>query len=58
MIKKNNKKFWFISKNKEEPRLANRFEEEGSNLEQPLAIAEILKNYIIRHCYQKNFKNL
>tara|TARA_B110001454_G_scaffold193402_1_gene194284 strand:+ start:740 stop:2404 length:1665 start_codon:yes stop_codon:yes gene_type:complete len=31
--------FWFISKNKEEPRLANRYEEEGSELEQPLAIA-------------------
>ena len=31
--------FWFISKNKEEPRVANRHEEEGSELEQPLAIA-------------------
>jgi len=31
--------FWFISKNKEEPRVANRYEEEGSELEQPLAIA-------------------
>ena len=31
--------FWFISKNKEEPRVANRYEEEGSDLEQPLAIA-------------------
>ena len=41
--KGNNKKFWFISKNKEEPRLANRFEEEGSNLEQPLAIARDIK---------------
>jgi len=35
----NNQNFWFISKNKEEPRLADRFEEKGSNLEQPLAIA-------------------
>ena len=35
----NNQNFWFISKNKEEPRLANRFEEKGSELEQPLAIA-------------------
>ena len=35
----NFKKFWFISKNKEEPRLADRFEEFGSELEQPLAIA-------------------
>jgi len=31
--------FWFISKNKEEPRVANRYEEDGSTLEQPLAIA-------------------
>ena len=31
--------FWFISKNKEEPRVANRYEDEGSELEQPLAIA-------------------
>ena len=31
--------FWFISKNKEEPRVANRYEENGSTLEQPLAIA-------------------
>ena len=39
----NFKKFWFISKNKEEPRLADRFEEHGSNLEQPLAIARDIK---------------
>ena len=41
--KENHKKFWFISKNKEEPRLADRFEEQGSNLEQPLAIARDIK---------------
>ena len=41
--KENNKKFWFISKNKEEPRLADRFEEQGSDLEQPLAIARDIK---------------
>ena len=41
--KENYKKFWFISKNKEEPRLADRFEEQGSNLEQPLAIARDIK---------------
>ena len=41
--KENQMNFWFISKNKEEPRLANRFEEEGSNLEQPLAIARDIK---------------
>jgi len=40
---KNYKKFWFISKNKEEPRLADRFEESGSELEQPLAIARDIK---------------
>ena len=38
-----NKKFWFISKNKEEPRMADRFEEQGSHLEQPLAIARDIK---------------
>jgi uncharacterized FlaG/YvyC family protein len=41
--KENNQNFWFISKNKEEPRLANRFEEQGSSLEQPLAIARDIK---------------
>ena len=41
--KTNFKKFWFISKNKEEPRLADRFDEEGSDLEQPLAIARDIK---------------
>jgi hypothetical protein len=41
--KENNQNFWFISKNKEEPRLANRFEEKGSDLEQPLAIARDIK---------------
>ena len=39
----NNQNFWFISKNKEEPRLADRFEEHGSELEQPLAIARDIK---------------
>jgi hypothetical protein len=39
----NNQNFWFISKNKEEPRLADRFEEKGSDLEQPLAIARDIK---------------
>ncbi len=41
--KENNQKFWFISKNKEEPRIADRFEEQGSDLEQPLAIARDIK---------------
>jgi len=42
-INENNQNFWFISKNKEEPRLADRFEEKGSDLEQPLAIARDIK---------------
>ncbi len=37
--KNSNKNFWFISKNKEEPRLADRYIDKGSELEQPLAIA-------------------
>ncbi len=41
--KENNQNFWFISKNKEEPRLADRFQENGSELEQPLAIARDIK---------------
>ena len=41
--KESNQNFWFISKNKEEPRLANRFEENGGELEQPLAIARDIK---------------
>ena len=41
--KENNQNFWFISKNKEEPRLADRFKENGSDLEQPLAIARDIK---------------
>jgi len=40
--------FWFISKNKEEPRVANRYEEEGSELEQPLAIARDIVNLFQR----------
>jgi hypothetical protein len=41
--KDNNHNFWFISKNKEEPRVANRNEEQGAELEQPLAIARDIK---------------
>ena len=41
--KQNKQNFWFISKNKEEPRLADRFKESGSELEQPLAIARDVK---------------
>ena len=41
--KNNTANFWFISKNKEEPRVANRYKEHGSELEQPLAIARDTK---------------
>jgi hypothetical protein len=44
--KENHQNFWFISKNKEEPRMADRFEEHGSELEQPLAIARDIKNFM------------
>jgi len=52
--KENNENFWFISKNKEEPRLANRFEMDGSNLEQPLAIARDIKKLYEVIFTQKN----
>ena len=52
--KENYKKFWFISKNKEEPRLADRFEEEGSDLEQPLAIARDIKELYQKLLVSKN----
>ncbi len=52
--KENNKNFWFISKNKEEPRLADRFEEHGSELEQPLAIARDIKKLYIKLLNTKN----
>ena len=51
---KNNQKFWFISKNKEEPRLANRFDENGADLEQPLAIARDIKKLYERLLPLKN----
>ena len=41
--KENNQNFWFISKNKGEPRIADRYSEQGSDLEQPLAIARDIK---------------
>ena len=55
-IKKSNENFWFISKNKEEPRIANRFEEDGSQLEQPLAIARDIKELYNRLSLDKNQK--
>ena len=55
-IKKSNENFWFISKNKEEPRIANRFEEDGSQLEQPLAIARDIRELYNRLSLDKNQK--
>ncbi len=52
--KESNENFWFISKNKEEPRLAKRYNEQGSDLEQPLAIARDIKNLYERISNQKN----
>ena len=52
--KESNQNFWFISKNKEEPRIANRYEEDGSDLEQPLAIARDIKKLYERILICKN----
>ncbi len=52
--KQNIQNFWFISKNKEEPRLADRFEEGGSELEQPLAIARDVKKLYKKLLVTKN----
>ena len=51
--KESNQNFWFISKNKLEPRVANRYIEEGSNLEEPLAIARDIKKLYERLSNQK-----
>jgi hypothetical protein len=51
--KENFQNFWFISKNKEEPRLADRFEEHGSELEQPLAIARDIKKLYVKLLSEK-----
>jgi len=56
--KESNENFWFISKNKEEPRLAKRFNEQGSDLEQPLAIARDIKKLYERISNQKNSLNI
>ncbi len=56
--KTNNYNFWFISKNKEEPRLGNRFEVNGSELEQPLAIARDIKKLYERVIISKNSKTI
>ena len=56
--KESNENFWFISKNKEEPRLANRYHEQGSDLEQPLAIARDIKKLYERISNQKSSLNI
>ena len=52
--KESNQNFWFISKNKEEPRLADRYDENGSELEQPLAIARDIKKLYEKLLITKN----
>ena len=52
--KESNQNFWFISKNKEEPRLADRYLDKGSELEQPLAIARDICKLYTRISNQKN----
>ncbi len=52
--KENNQNFWFISKNKEEPRIADRYQQEGSELEQPLAIARDIKKLYEKVFVKKN----
>jgi len=56
--KESNENFWFISKNKEEPRLANRYHEKGSDLEQPLAIARDINKLYEKISNQKNSLNI
>ncbi len=52
--KQSNQNFWFISKNKEEPRLADRYLQKGSELEQPLAIARDIKRLYQKISNEKN----
>ena len=50
--------FWFISKNKEEPRVASRYEEHGAELEQPLAIARDIKKLYEKIIKEKQKKSI
>ena len=56
--KKNNiYNFWYYSKNKQEPRMSDRFSEDGAELELPLAIArDINKLYLELKNYSKKDK--
>jgi hypothetical protein len=56
--KNSNFNFWFISKNKEEPRVANRYEERGAELEQPLAIARDIKKLYEKTIKEKQTKTI
>ncbi len=40
----NSARFWYVSEEKLEPRLGNRFEEDGATLEQPLCIARLARD--------------
>jgi len=52
--KENIQNFWFISQNKEEPRIADRFKEKGGDLEQPLAIGRDIKKLYEALSVEKN----
>jgi hypothetical protein len=52
--KENNQYFWFISKNKREPRLADRYLNNCSELEEPLAIARDVNKLYERILIQNN----
>ena len=52
--KENNQYFWFISKNKREPRLADRYLNNCSDLEEPLAIARDINKLYARVLIQNN----
>ena len=52
--KENNQYFWFISKNKREPRLADRYLNNFSDLEEPLAIARDVNKLYERVLIQNN----
>ena len=52
--KESNQYFWFISKNKREPRLADRYLNNCSDLEEPLAIARDINKLYARVLIQNN----
>ena len=52
--KESNQYFWFISKNKREPRLADRYLNNCSDLEEPLAIARDVNKLYERALIQNN----